>query len=98
VSLSTVYRILDVFTENGMAEKTPVAESGMAIYELRGAGHRHYAVCELCHRVIPMHGCPLESFLPELAEQDFRVVGHRLQMFGYCGDCSQKNLDKPPST
>jgi Fur family ferric uptake transcriptional regulator len=89
VSLSTIYRILDTFTAHNMADKTLVAESGMAVHELRGAGHRHYAVCELCHKVIPMQNCPMESFLPQLAEQDFHVMGHRLQMYGYCGDCSR---------
>jgi Fur family ferric uptake transcriptional regulator len=94
VSLSTIYRILDTFTAHGMADKTLVAESGMAVYELRGVGHRHYAVCELCHKVIPMQNCPMESFLPQLAEQDFHVMGHRLQMYGYCGECGKTEASR----
>lgn len=86
VWLSTVYRVLDTFEQCGMVQKTPVMESGMAIYELAG-GHRHYAVCLACNRVIVLENCPMENFLPRLSEQDFQVVGHRLQMYGYCADC-----------
>lgn len=90
VWLSTIYRILDTFVESGLVLKTPVVESGMAIYELCGGIHRHYAVCVLCHKIIAMENCPMESFLPRLAEQDFHVLGHRLQMYGYCGDCAKQ--------
>lgn len=87
VWLSTVYRVLDIFEQHGMVLKTPVMESGIAIYELAG-GHRHYAVCLGCNRVITLENCPLENFLPRLSEQDFQVVGHRLQMYGYCTSCA----------
>lgn len=90
VWLSTIYRILDTFAENDMVLKTPVHDTGIAIYELARDHHRHYAVCVLCGRVIPMANCPMESFLPEIAEQDFHTLGHRLQIYGYCGGCALK--------
>lgn len=89
VWLSTIYRILDTFTEQDMVVKTPIIDSGMSIYELNRSDHRHYAVCVLCHRVIAMENCPMDSFLPQLSEQDFHVLGHRLQMYGYCGSCAK---------
>lgn len=90
VWLSTLYRVLDTFTERGVVLKTPVPDSGMAVYELRDEEHRHYAVCVQCHRVIRLDGCPLESYCPKLSEEDFHVLGHRLQMYGYCGRCIHK--------
>lgn len=89
VWLSTVYRILDAFAEKGLVLKTPVLDSGVALYELARDRHRHYAVCVLCNRVVAMENCPMDSFLPRLAEQDFHVLGHRLQMYGYCAACAQ---------
>lgn len=86
VWLSTVYRVLDLFSEHGILIKTALHENGMAIYELND-GHRHYAVCVACKRVIAMHGCPLESFMPDLQEKNFHILGHKLQMYGYCGEC-----------
>lgn len=88
VWLSTIYRILDTFSEHGMAQKAAVLENGMAIYECSTRAHRHYAVCVVCHKVIAIHDCPLESYSPLLQEQNFHVLGHKLQMYGYCGECS----------
>jgi len=87
VWLSTVYRVLDTFVEHGMLQKTTVLESGAAVYELCGS-HRHYAVCVVCRKIIPLHGCPLDSFRPELGER-FHITGHRLQIYGVCGGCEK---------
>jgi len=89
VWLSTVYRILDHLVGEGLAVKTAVMDSSTALYELSG-GHRHYAVCVNCHRVIELTNCPMEKFVPEIAENDFRVLGHRVEMYGYCRDCDKK--------
>lgn len=88
VWLSTVYRILDSFVCAGLVEKTPVPDSGMAVYEIKDDKHKHYAVCVRCHKVIQLHNCPMESFRPELSEAGFHILGHRLQMYGYCAHCT----------
>jgi len=88
--LSTVYRVLDLFVSEGMAIKTSVMDSGMVYYELNRNRHRHYAVCVNCHKVIEMDNCPMESFIPKLADSGFHVLGHRLEMYGYCRDCDRK--------
>lgn len=90
VWLSTVYRTLDCFVNEGLAVKTTVMDSGTALYELNRNRHRHYAVCVNCHRVVELTNCPMEKFEPELAESDFRVLGHRIEMYGYCKDCDKK--------
>lgn len=90
VWLSTVYRILDHFVGEGLAVKTAVMDSSTALYELSGGNHRHYAVCVNCHKVIELTNCPMEKFVPEIAESDFRVLGHRVEMYGYCKDCDKK--------
>lgn len=95
VWISTIYRILDTFAELGAVVKTPVPDSGMAVYELGGDPHKHHAVCVLCHKVIHLMNCPLESFDPKLSEQGFRVLGHRLQMYGYCSGCTSKMSKNP---
>lgn len=94
VCLSTVYRVLDVFTTCGVAVKTDMPENGLTLYERATHQHRHYAVCLACRRMILLENCPLGDWLPELAEQNFRVVGHKLQMYGYCTTCQpQESAD-----
>ena len=90
VWLSTVYRILDYFVNEGLAVKTAVMDSNYALYELNRNQHRHYAVCVNCHKVVELTNCPMEKFEPEIAESDFRVLGHRVEMYGYCKDCDRK--------
>ncbi len=82
--LSTVYRILELMTNNGIINKNFISGDDIASYELCNAGHKHYAVCISCHRKFPMKVCPLN----EAWETDqFHVTGHKLEMLGYCDDC-----------
>ncbi len=85
--LSTVYRALESFVEHHMAVKIAVTGSDTALYEVSHAGHRHYAVCVDCHRIIPMSGCPMGHFEPDLPEDGFTVTGHNLEVFGHCKNC-----------
>lgn len=85
--LSTVYRILELFVEKNIAVKTTVMNSDTAYYELNRHKHKHYAVCIGCHKMIGMHNCPMIEFIPELDEQGFRILGHNLEVFGFCEEC-----------
>jgi Fur family transcriptional regulator, ferric uptake regulator len=90
VWLSTVYRILELFVNKGMVIKTTVMDNDMAIYELNRNKHQHYAVCVNCHKVVAMANCPMEEFIPRFADNDFRVLGHKVEMYGYCKECDKK--------
>ncbi|ADY54528.1 ferric uptake regulator, Fur family [Syntrophobotulus glycolicus DSM 8271] len=85
--LSTVYRILELFIKKGLVIKTTVINNEMAVYELNRFKHQHYAVCINCHKMIPMADCPMEKFIPKLEDEDFQVMGHNLEVFGFCRDC-----------
>lgn len=89
--LSTVYRVLELFVRENVAVKTVITDSEKALYELNRNEHKHYAVCLNCHKVVQIDFCPLEGFAPHLASNDFQVTGHKLEMYGYCKDCNEKN-------
>ena len=88
--LSTVYRILDLFVKQGIINRIAVMNSDMAVYELNRFEHKHYAVCMGCHKIVSMENCPLEKFVPQLDESGFHVLGHHLEIYGYCRDCAPK--------
>ena len=88
--LSTVYRVLELFVKEGLAVKTTVMNDSMALYTLKCERHMHYAICVSCHKVIEMENCPLEKFMPQLADSEFHVLGHKVEMYGYCKECDQK--------
>ena len=90
ISLSTVYRILEFFVKEDIALKTMILDNDMAVYIFNRNQHKHYAVCMNCHKVIELENCPLENFVPKLADGEFHVLGHRLELYGYCKDCEEK--------
>ena len=87
VWLSTIYRILAAFTDHEEILKTAVLENGMGIYELNRNEHKHYAMCVACNKVTPIANCPMGEFQLELKENNFHVLGHKLEMYGYCDAC-----------
>lgn len=87
---STVYRILAAFEEQGLVEKTTWPGDGTAVYALDRGGHTHYAVCLQCHRRIPLRSCPFAHMHLEKEAEDFTVVSHKLELYGYCRECSEQ--------
>jgi len=86
-NLSTVYRILESFERVNMVEKSFLPDSDTAYYKRTANCHTHYATCLICHRQIPLEGCPVE--LLRLADQTpgFTITGHKLELYGYCSKC-----------
>lgn len=89
--LSTIYRVLDLFIDKGIAVKSTLPGQDQAVYGLDRHQHTHYAVCVGCHRIIPMDNCPIATagFSPELQEENFRTIGHKIEIYGYCGNCEK---------
>ncbi len=57
-ALSTIYRILAAFEENGLVSSTTWMGDDTIVYELEKGEHRHFAVCLECHKRIPLQKCP----------------------------------------
>lgn len=89
--LSTIYRVLESFEEKGLISKTTVLDNGMAVYAVNRHEHTHYAVCMKCRKMLAMEQCPMQEDIPELSNQGFQVTGHKIEMYGYCRECSEKN-------
>lgn len=91
ISLSTVYRILDIFVEKELALKASVAKDNAAMYELNDRAHKHHLVCVSCKKIQPVYNCPLDDFEKNVAkETDYSITGHRLEIYGYCPECRGK--------
>ena len=87
ISLSTVYRILEKFTECSIVTRDVCGKGSEIYYELACMSHRHYAVCLGCHEVRYVESCPVHKTRID----GFTVTGHRLELYGYCSKCSTKN-------
>ena len=89
-ALSTIYRILAAFEEKGLVEKTTWMGDGTVVYTLNRGEHTHYAVCLDCRRRIPLQECPFTHIHLDRGTGDFTVTSHKLELYGYCGDCKNK--------
>lgn len=93
VDFSTVYRILEIFTQKGLTEKSYLSDVRKYGFTLHTLGHRHRLICLRCHAVIEVEHCPIAEFEEKLAANtDFAIVGHNLEWYGYCPKC--KKLQK----
>lgn len=90
-AVSTVYRILSTFEQNGFVTKDTRSEDGNAVYELDRGEHTHYAVCLECHKRIPLKNCPFAHMHLDADTVEFTVTGHKLELYGYCKDCGKNS-------
>ncbi|MDD4319939.1 MAG: Fur family transcriptional regulator [Acidaminococcaceae bacterium] len=94
ISLSTIYRILELFNKKNIINKTTLLEEAKAVFELKPIAHRHHLICLGCKKIIDIDHCPLESFEKKLeATTDFSIVDHKLELYGYCKEC-KNNIPK----
>lgn len=87
VSLSTVYRGLEVLEELGLVRHAHLSDRAPTYHSVSGHEHFHL-VCRACGRVISVDADELEPFVAQLqGRHGFSPdVGH-LTVFGQCGEC-----------
>ncbi|NLL46168.1 MAG: transcriptional repressor [Clostridiales bacterium] len=91
-NLSTVYRVLDVFTDKRMVKKLNITGGGRSLYEYDRMVHNHHLLCLGCKKILAIGSCPLGDYEKILAEKtDFAIEGHRLDIYGYCPECRREN-------
>lgn len=89
-AISTIYRALAIFEEKGYVEKSNLIGEDNAVYEWTQGGHKHYAVCLKCHKLVALEHCPFEHIkIKNGKSDDFTITGHKLELYGYCKECSE---------
>ena len=90
IGITTVYRTLNLMVRLGYARELNF-EDGRIRYEPRGVKpHHDHLVCIRCGRYIEFYDETLERLQESTARAHrFRLMHHRLDIFGYCADCFQ---------
>ena len=89
--LSSVYRALEAFEKEHLITKTLLSDSAESIYALAVPGHHHYAICMGCKNRTELAHCPFaEEEALHTKDPDFMVVGHTIEVYGYCKECRKK--------
>ncbi len=90
-NLSTVYRVLEVFTQKGLVIRSTLSMEGRATYEINHHEHRHHLSCVVCGEIKPIKGCPLAAYEKQLVDATgYQIVEHRLEILGICPTCQIK--------
>lgn len=86
LSFDTVYRNLRVMEELGVLEQVIFEEGGKFKLHCKENDHHHHMICLQCGRTYPIIFCPMEQ---TVVPEEFRVVKHKFEVFGYCKECVQ---------
>ena len=84
LSFDTVYRNLRVMEELDVLEQVVFEDGGKFKLHCRENEHHHHMICLQCGKTYPITFCPMEQ---TLVPQDFQVVKHKFEVFGYCQTC-----------
>ncbi len=89
LSLSTVYRTLQLLKKLGLVEELHFDEEHHH-YEIKPSTEHHHLVCVDCGRVVEFK-YPLARLVKRnVAEaKDFEITGTEIRITGSCGDCRQ---------
>jgi Fur family transcriptional regulator, ferric uptake regulator len=90
VGLTTVYRHLQVLSEQGVID-TIRDPSGESLYRQCGStSHHHHLTCRECGRSVEVEGRVVEQWAAKVAaEAGFTSVDHTVELFGLCPDHSK---------
>jgi Fur family transcriptional regulator, ferric uptake regulator len=87
VGLTTVYRHLQVLSEQGVIDSIR-DPSGEALYrQCDSTAHHHHLTCRECGRSVEVEGRVVEQWAERVAaEAGFTAVNHTVELFGLCPD------------
>lgn len=90
LSLSTVYRTLQMLKKRGLVEELHFDE-GHHHYEVKPSSEHHHMVCLDCGRVIEFDR-PLSKYIKRNVPEakDFDITATELRMTGYCPECRRR--------
>ena len=86
-SRATIYRMVEWLCANGWIVRVQSDQVHNTYIRLL-PGHHHTLICTQCGSSIIIGGCGIEELLASaVADTDFEVHGHMLELYGYCKEC-----------
>ena len=89
IGLTTVYRHLQVLSEDGQVDAISSATGETLYRRCRTDAHHHHLTCRNCGKSVEVEGKAVERWAEQVAANaGFTDVGHTVELFGLCPDCS----------
>jgi Fur family ferric uptake transcriptional regulator len=96
IGLSTVYRILQSFAEEGTVDSVRNL-AGAQVYRLCSPSRHHHLMCRFCARTVEVEGPAIERWATAVAERHgFLDVNHSVEIFGTCASCATETAKPHP--
>ena len=90
IGLATVYRVLTQFEEAGLVIRHHF-EGGHSVFEMATDEHHDHIVCVKCGAVEEFTDEEIEKRQRAVADRlGFELTDHKLNMYGLCPNCQQK--------
>lgn len=93
IGRATVYRTLKLLLDQGLICRVILNDGGIC-YRLSHKGHHHHLVCVSCSATEDIHLDDVENVIQRVREStDYEIVGHRLEVYGFCPRCKSGQTD-----
>ena len=90
VGLTTVYRHLQVLSEDGRVDTIRDPGGETRYRRCRSEAHHHHLVCRQCGTSVEVEGRAVEQWAEKVAaEAGFTAVDHTVELVGLCPACGQ---------
>ncbi len=89
VGYATVYRTMKLLTDSGLAIERQFGDGQTRYENMPEHGHHDHIICMKCSKIEEFQNQKIEQLQDETARKfGFTVVNHKLELYGYCSDCS----------
>ena len=98
VGLTTVYRHLQVLSEDGQVDTIRDAHGETLYRRCESNAHHHHLICHSCGTSVEVEGRAVERWAEQVAaEAGFTAVDHTIELFGLCPQCSKDQYAQEPA-
>lgn len=91
IGVATVYRTLKILCEAGLANEVKFSDKVAHYEHLFDHEHHDHLICIQCGKYTEVCDPEIEELQQKLAERNkFKVLRHRMELYGICEDCLMK--------
>lgn len=91
IGQATVYRVLKLLCEAGLAREVDFGDGVMRYEHLYGHQHHDHLVCTSCGKTVEIVDPAIEELQRRLAESaGFQLTDHEMYLYGLCKACRAK--------
>lgn len=88
ISMSTIYRTLDLLLDAGLLREVDLGETHSHYEHVFNQAEHGHIICQECGKVMEFTSEQVDKLIKEAAEErGVDIKNYRLQVFGSCEDC-----------